>query len=198
MSPDRLPGRDLGRLGFIQLAQAAFEFLLQMDFRVVERESTRLRYESPTVFVSVYHGRSSYQVGLEIGRANDREKYSLHELLTAAAPTEVEKARCQATNREGLNRCLAAIADVVQRTCRSVLKGDPAAFEDLRSAVAPARKVKTLQAQFGAILDCADQAWEAKDLRRATELYQRARPALDKTRLRRIEYLLSRKEEEGW
>jgi hypothetical protein len=186
-----------GRLGFIELALSAFAFLLRIGFEVVRREPTRLVFESPEVFVNVYHGRSSYQVGLEIGRLEAGDKYSLHELLAAVAPPEVAKARCQTTDPEVLKCCLSGIANVVARTCGSLLAGDAGAFEALRVAVAPRRKAVTLEAEFGAILDRADQAWETKDLGRAREFYERARPALDETRRRRLTYLIGRKEAEG-
>lgn len=184
-----------GRLGFVGLALSAFAFLLRKGFEVVLREPTRLVFESSAVFVNIYHGRSSYQVGLEIGRLGDpRQKYSLHEILAALAPSEVDKARCQTTDPEVLERCLSSIADVVDRTCGSLLAGDVVAFEDLRVAVAPRRKAVTLEAQFGAIVDRADRAWEAKDFRRAKELYQKAEAALDGARRRRLEYLIGREE----
>lgn len=197
MSIDDRANRKQGRLGFIELALRAFTFLLRTGFSVVRREPTRLVFESDEVFVNVYHGRSSYQVGLEIGRLEDGDKYSLHEILAAVAPTEEERARCQTSDPEVLGRCLSSIADVVARTCGSLLAGDAGAFENLGAAVAPRRKAVTLDAEFGAILDRADQAWEAKELGRAQELYQKAMPALDETRRRRLTYLIGRKEAAG-
>jgi hypothetical protein len=185
-----------GRLGFIDLALSAFTFLLRLGFELIRREPTRLVFESPSVFVNVYHGRSSYQVGVEIGRLDDaRHKYSLYEVLAVLAPSEVEKATCQTTDPIILDRCLSSIADVVERTCGPLFAGDVGAFEDLRLAVAPRRKEVTVRAQFGAILDRADQAWEAKDLRRAKEFYQKAETALDEPRRRRLEYLMKREGE---
>jgi hypothetical protein len=182
-----------GRLGFLELAERAFDFLLRVGFKVVRREPTRVVFETHAVFLIIYHGRSSYQVGLEIGRLETGEKYSLYELLAAVAPSELERARCQTTDPKVLEGCLSSIADVVERTCGALLKGDDGAFEDLRVAAAPQRRAVTLQAQFGAILDRADRAWEAKDLGRAIELYQKAEPALDDTRRRRLDYLIGRK-----
>jgi len=197
MSIDEMASSGRGRLGFIELALSAFAFLLRIGFEVVRREPTRLVFESPVVFVNVYHGRSSYQVGLEIGCREAGDKYSLHELLAAVAPSEVDRARCQTSDPEVLERCLSTIADIVERTCGSLLSGNADAFEELRAAVAPRRKAITLEAQFGAIVDRADQAWAAKDLGRAEELYQRAEPALDETRRRRLKYLIGRKEAAG-
>lgn len=186
-----------GRLGFITLALSAFAFLQRIGFEVVQREPSLVVFEDGNVFVNVYQGRSSYQVGLELGRLDDarHHKYSLYEVLEALAPSEVEKAKCQTTDPAVLERCLSAIADVVERTCGPLLAGDAGAFEDLRIAVAPRRTEVTLRAEFGAILDRADQAWEAKDFRRARELYNQAAPALNEPRRRRLKYLMAREEE---
>ncbi len=197
MSLEEIPGVGQERLGFVELALKAFAFLLGIGFEVVRREGTSLRFESPTVFVNVYHGRYSYQVGLELGRMPQSDMYSLYELLTAVAPEEVGKARCQTSDPEVLERCLSAIAEIVDQKCRSLLNGDPTAFEWLRSIVDPLRDAATLQAEFGATMDRADRAWEAKEMRLAEDLYKEAEVALDKTRTRRLNYLRSRREAPG-
>lgn len=184
-------GEGGGRLGFADAAARAFAFLLRSGFALVLREETRLRFESPGVFINVYHGRSSYQVGLEIGRIHDGDLYSLHELLIAVAPENVEWARCQTTDPEALERCLTAIADTVDRKCRSLLAGSREAFEQLQRVVVPMRESATLEAQFGALIDLADRAWERKDFGAAVDLYEKAAGALDETRRRRLEYLRS-------
>lgn len=191
---DEATGRQ-GRLGFIDLALSAFAFLQRIGFKVVDRAPACVVFESPLVFINVYHGHSSYQVGLEIGRLDSaRHKYSLGEVLAALAPSESEKARCQTTDPRVLERCLSRIAEVVEQTCGPLLAGDPEAFEDLRLRIAPRRRQLTHGAQFGAVLDHADQAWESKDFHRAKELYQQAEIALDGPRRRRLSYLLKRDE----
>lgn len=182
----------MSRLDFVDLALKAFGFLLDGGFSVARRDETLLRFESSDVFVNVYHGRSSYEVGLELGRLQEGEMYSLHEVLTAVAPGEVQRARCQTTDREMLARCLDVIAEKVEQRCQLLLAGDSIAFEKLRSAVAPQRKAITLEAQFGAIVDRADRAWEAEDLHAAMNLYEQAIPALDRKGARRLQYLRER------
>lgn len=55
------------QLGFAAAAKSAFAFLLSHGFRVVDEQITWVRYESNILFVNVYHGRSSYELGLEVG-----------------------------------------------------------------------------------------------------------------------------------
>jgi len=169
-----------------------FDFLLRLGFAVVRREETLVRFESDTVFVNVYHGRSSYQVGLELGRIREDDLYSLHEVLSAVAPADLQRARCQTSDPVVLERCLAAIAETVERNCQPLLVGGASAFEDLRSVVSPKRQAATVQAQFGAIIDEADRTWDRKDFGQAAELYEKASPGLDETRRRRLGYLHAR------
>jgi hypothetical protein len=168
---------------------------MRLGFTVDRREDTFVRFENGNSFVNVWHGRSSYQVGLELGRVREGETYSLYELLTAVAPSEIDLARCQTTDPEILERCLASMASAIERHCGALLAGDAVAFERLRAMVAPLRRAATLQAQFGAIIDRADKAWELKDFSKAAALYAKCEPALDETRERRLEYLRKHKQD---
>src|SRR5690242_10148131 len=114
MSLTVISGDGAGRLGFVDLVFKAFAFLLRLGFVVARRDGTFVRFEKDNVFVNVYHGRSSYQVGLELGRIHESDIYSLHELLSATAPAEVEQARCQTTDPETLGRCLSSIAATIE------------------------------------------------------------------------------------
>jgi hypothetical protein len=88
---------------------------------------------------------------------------------------------------------LAAIAVILEQNGKALLTGEAGAFERLRSIVDPIRRAGLMQAQYGAIVDRADRAWEAKDLKEAARLYEEAKPALDVTRQRRLDYLRERK-----
>jgi len=185
-----------GRLAFAELAAEAFLFLLRIGFTVARREATLLRFESDAVFVNIYHGRRSYQIGVEIGRLNGQEKFSLHELLVAFGPDEVDKARYQTSESEPVKRYLAEIAATLDTKCRDVLVGDADAFEMLERVTSVSRQAATLQAQYGPIVRQADKAWEDKNLDLAATLYRASEPALDKTRRRRLEYLCERRIED--
>lgn len=182
-------GGNKGRLSFVTRAQAAFALLLRFDFVMVKSDTTFVRFESPTVFINVLHGRLSYHVDAEIGRLAEGDTYSLYEVLSVMAPSEVNRSKYQTTDPDVLERCLKDIADVLDRCCQPLLSGESSAFDRLRSGVAPIRLVYTLDAQFGATISRADQAWEAKDIRQAQILYEEAEAGLDEMRRRRLEYL---------
>jgi hypothetical protein len=178
-----------GRLRFAALAREAFSFLSEIGFEVVRAEPTLVRWEGHDVFVTCYHGRASYQVGLELGRLDREERFSLHEVLTAVAPQEVKKARYQAVEPAVLARCLNDIADTVRTHAAGLLAGERSAFESLQAATSAARRSATLWAQFGAVIDEADLAWQGGDRGRAADLYESAAPALDNARRRRVNYV---------
>lgn len=66
--PSTEPGLDRPRLGFVRVVREAFAFLEDAGFAVVSEKPTFVRYESPTAFVNVFHGRGSYELGVEFGR----------------------------------------------------------------------------------------------------------------------------------
>ena len=153
-----------GRLGFTESAQSTFAFLTEFGLNVVRTEATLVRLESAEVFVQVFHGRSSYQVGLELGRVGRGEWYSLYEVLSALAPAMVERARCQTREADVLRTCLESIAQVLRTSCQPLLAGDDDAFAELDSVASRMRRTATLDAQFGPVIERADRAWEARGL----------------------------------
>lgn len=63
------PGPHRAGLRFVEAVKGSFEFL-ERDFelRLVQSEPTFVRYEGDRRFVNVFHGRASYELGVEIGR----------------------------------------------------------------------------------------------------------------------------------
>lgn len=174
---------------FDHLALDAFAFLAEMGFKVVERTPTFVRLERGEVFVQLYHGRSSHQVGLELGREAHGQLFSLNEVLVAFAPDLAEQARYQATEPDVLERCLRSVAKTLREQATEVLLGEDAAFLILSQTATKVRRTATLGAQYGAILDQAERAWTDGDRERAAELYEKAEPALDETGRRRLVFV---------
>jgi len=184
-------GADRGRLGFPQAVAREFAFLEStFGFRQVKESTTLVRYESDRLFLNVFHGRGSYEIGLELGRLSRPEvHYRLPLMVSALAPSYAGRKEFQASSRDGVERCVTELARTLKRYCRAVLRGDAEALRKVEKAARVQSERVTLQAQFGAIIDLADQAWETKDFPRAKELYEKAEKALDTTRKRRLEYL---------
>src|SRR2546427_6337083 len=117
-----IPGQHRTQLGFTEAVLSAFDFLeREYDFHVVNAEPTIVTYESPRVFVNIYHGRASYELGFEIGRlvglAGQREHpFSLGDLITlAGAQEETGYTFLQASTRERVKVYVPKLADLAKR-----------------------------------------------------------------------------------
>jgi hypothetical protein len=189
-------GPDRHRLGFAEAVGREFAFLeATFGFHKVKHSATFVRYESERLFLNVFHGRGSYEIGVELGRLSNPEvHYRLASLVAGLAPGHRGPTVFQASSRQGVEGSVTEVALILRVHCAAALAGDAEALRLVEQAAKGESERATLSAQFGAILDRADQAWEAKDLRLAASLYEQARPALDETRSRRLDYLLGRKE----
>ena len=79
------PGNDRWKLGFKEAVLASFPHsFVPAVFKAVTEDVTLVRYESESAFVNVYHGRGSFEVGVEIGLLDRPEKYSLDYIVSAA------------------------------------------------------------------------------------------------------------------
>src|SRR5215471_1441934 len=99
------PGPERGQLGFQEAVR--FSFLNSYGFKTVQEQTTFVRFESATVFVNVYHGRASFELGVEIGRlSNPGEMVLLLDVVTWAGVDKVEgfgqHVVFQVSNREGV------------------------------------------------------------------------------------------------
>jgi hypothetical protein len=62
-------------LHFPEEVRFHFNYLVDRhDFCCVVVKSTFVRYESNNIFINIYHGRSSYEIGLEIGQLGSSGK----------------------------------------------------------------------------------------------------------------------------
>src|SRR5690348_10203982 len=68
------PNPEREQLGFRDAVLSSFKFLAEFRLRPVEKKMTFVRYQSRHVFVNVYHGRASYELGIQIGRLADPKK----------------------------------------------------------------------------------------------------------------------------
>src|SRR5262249_5738731 len=109
-------------------------FLYDAGFKLVKEEITFLRYESPRVFINVYQGRASYEVGIEFGRIGLSD--GLLRLTDVVAWAGAEKregfgncALFQASSRASVEEVVPKVAALVRKYASALLRGDDAAFD---------------------------------------------------------------------
>jgi hypothetical protein len=184
---------DRGELGFVAVAQAAFNFLVEeFGFRLVKSEPpTFVRYESDVMFLNVYHGRRSYELGVEVGPLADPVglRYGLPDVLGAILGWD-DKSRTyfQASNAQAVRRCVGAIADLVASHYGAVLMGDRTVLERVAAYRSEKNQAYEKQALQRPVREAADKAWRAKDYENVQRLYSSIRNDLSLVERKRLDY----------
>ncbi len=130
------PGKDRWKLGFKEAVVASFDYLSSYGLQCVGTDVTFVKYDSPKVFVNVYHGRGSYELNVEIGRHGGPRKdvpLRLDAVLGwKRAPErkllDREKTLFQSHTREGVQEMVPRMAALFQKYADPLLRGDEEAF----------------------------------------------------------------------
>jgi hypothetical protein len=187
----RTPGPERARLGFVDEVLAAFDFLTsEYGFRLVKVEVTFVRYETTEVFVNVYHGRSSYELGVEIGRFADmvgsfERKFTLGDIIDwAGAKAETNFTFAMASSPEKVKYWMPRLAALVRKYAGKALRGDALTFAQLRDMARAYQKQDTLRRMRAEV----EEAWHAKDYAKVVELYEPVRDDLSPAEIKKLEY----------
>jgi hypothetical protein len=188
------PGEDRWKLGFKDAVLSSFEFLKAYGLTPVEENDTFLRYQSDAAFVNVYHGRGSFEIGVEIGRLDRPEKYGLGYIVSWAGKQAWEAegfgrgTMFQVSSREGVHNIVPKVAELVKKYGDSFLTGRPAFYDELQKANDGASVAYEREQMLTRIRKEADAAWTAKDFGRVAELLQPVHSDLTEVESKRLAY----------
>jgi len=188
------PGQNRWQLGFKDAVLSDFEFLSAYGLKPVQEEVTLVRYESDTVFVNVYHGRGSFEIGVEIGRRDRPEKYALDYVVSWAGKQAWETegfdrgAMFQVSTREGVQTFVPKVAQLVKKYGDPFLSGGAAFYDELEKANERASVAFEREQMLTRIRKEADAAWAAKEFARVTELLQPVQGDLTEIEGKRLAY----------
>jgi len=183
---------DRNLLQFAELAQKYFAFLEKQAFCCICNEPTFVRYEDALLFINIYHGRSSFEIGLELGRlGNEDDKknpYSMSLLLGVADYATAKEYRDYAARTpDGVDRGLAKLAKLFQEYVSPSLQNT-----ELFHALDKQRQSWIYDFALNVNLNQARQklnvAWQAKDYEKVLTLLQPFRSALTPSELQKLEY----------
>ena len=164
------------RLGFPDAVEVAFRFLEDRGFRCVSELSTFVRFEHDEVFVNVFHGRSSYELGVEVGHralVHDNlveEKFALSDLVSISDPAMTLPGFAAVTS-EQVKKFVPQLAKLTERFGGSMLNGDLAAFTALRLDTAARSEAMREGWRASQLRERADLAWQDKDFGRVVDAY---------------------------
>jgi hypothetical protein len=181
-------------LGFKDAVLSAFDFLRSYGLKPVQEEVTFVRYESKAVFVNVYHGRASFEIGVEIGRFDRPEKYGLDYIVSWAGKQAWEaegfgqSTMFQVSSREGVQRFVPKVADLVRKYGDPFLRGEASFYDQLEKANERASVDFQKQQRLKSVRKEAAAVWSEKNYVRAVALYRSIQEDLTEVETRRLAY----------
>jgi hypothetical protein len=200
--PETDPSGERSRLGFAEAVLANFEFLRSYELKPVERDSTFVRFESKAVFVNVYHGRASFEIGVEVGLKSRPEKYGL-DYIVSWAGSSAWKAEgfgrgtmFQVSSREGVQQFVPKVAQLLRKYGDPFLRGDRAFYARLEEENRRRSADYTNRQMLDGARKDAEVAWREKDFARVVEIYGNMRDGLTAIEAKRLAYAEKRRRHE--
>lgn len=184
---------DRSTLRFVEAAQEAFRFLLNCGFKLQNADATILRYASEKVFVNVYHGRSSYELGVEVGRFSSKHcetrGHSLSALMRLKNPRKKEGFKnLVATTPKEVKIGIQKLAKEFISCGDEVLKGDDVVFKTLERQRHDWSLAFAAEVSYRQVSPRAEEAFRQQDYRRAADLYKSIKGKLTPMELKKLEY----------
>ena len=122
---------DRKSLEFPASVKDAFAFLQNFGYIIQHEDETLVQYIGRLGIISVYHGRSSYEIGIEFSQGDNAETYSSG-LLVKLFESSVEFLKPIATTKELIQESLLNQAELFQKYGDRILSGDSHIWRQLK------------------------------------------------------------------
>ena len=167
---------------FQEAVGAAFLFLEELGFKKVESLPTFVKYRKELVTVEIYHGRQSYEVGLNI--SDGSASYSITDVI----PKDSARSFAQrtATTKEAIGNALSELALALSTDCPNLLDGDKAAFAELANSKRLRAKQYELEVLAINLRPSAERAFRHGDYAEAVRLYEKFDPVLSESEKQKL------------
>jgi hypothetical protein len=186
------PGPERWRLGFAEAVKASFAFVENYGLTLIQEEVTLVRYRSDRVILTVYHGRSSYEIGIQFARVESSgDAFSLYEVAKWAKNGRIEEmptVGCQTSSRDGVQKFVPQLAETVRQYGEPLLRGDDTAYRAIGEQRSRDATEYTREVHLGAIRRKAETAWQKKDYEELIGLYGGVKDFLTKSELMKLHY----------
>lgn len=174
------PGKDRWKLGFKEAVLDNFNFLEDYGLKCDQADATFVRYDSPKVFMNIYHGRGSYELNLEIGRHNGAKKDSTHNLDAVLEWYKAPEQKLldlihplfQSHTREGVQEMVPKMAALFRKYAEPLLRSDEEAFKSFEAYCIIASIRLGERFTNGTTRWKAGRAFDCKDWKQAVNSYE--------------------------
>jgi hypothetical protein len=186
-----IPDPERARLDFPAAARASFAFLAELGFNLTTAEMTFVRYESPRVFVNVYHGRASYELNVEVGLRADtpsspENPFSIGEIVELQSGGLRHFRPPQVTTADGVRKSTAQLAELVRDYAGEALRGDADFFTRLSLLRVKKSDAYLKDSRLSRVRAEADKAWRERDYEKFISLYQPLTDDLSPAELKKL------------
>jgi hypothetical protein len=183
------------RLTFPTAVREAFRFLEEVGYGYESRAETYVVYTKGSIEIRVYHGRSSYEIGLRVGKAGTHQDYPLELLLEAIGSPLAEQYRPYgATSAEEVAKGAEYVASRLRPCIDAGILEQADLFSRLGRMAQQRMSVYALEVRLGHVREAADLAWRAKEYRKVVQLFAPLRDHLSRSELMRLEYSIKNSE----
>jgi hypothetical protein len=190
------PGPDRWKLGFKDAVLASFVFLESYGLQLAQADVTYLRYESPKAFVTVYHGRASYQLHVEIGRHDGPRKDSSLSLDAVLGWRKAPEQKLlfrdiplfHSDTREGVQSVVPQMAALFGKYADCLLRADEESFKSFDEYCTIGSLRLGEHYRKGTTRWNADMAWNRKDWQQVVMLYDSIGGDLSQTEAAELAY----------
>jgi len=180
-------------LNFVNEVIINFDFLEDFYFRVAKSEPTYVRYESAKIFINIYHGRSSYELGIEIGEIGNGDSHSgrvfyIDNIIKfVASHISIERIH-SASSKKLVQKGVSQLAELVKKYATPILKGDAQFLEALWKDTLRLREEFAVSQQLRYVREKALTAWQQKDYAKLVELYESIKKYLTKVEEKKLNF----------
>jgi hypothetical protein len=185
MATERITNRSA--LRFAEEVKDCFSFLETLGFRRVLSDATFVRFESPRANLNIYHGRRSFEIGLEIESRSDA--YSFSEILRLLDQEQGEQYRNYAAQTaQGVADGVRKLADLLRRSLATGILDDKQLFARLEVQRKKLANNYARETQLEQARRKSEAAWRKKDYMRVVNALKPLRAALTATEAAKLKF----------
>jgi len=177
---------------FPVLVESHFNWLRGCGLLPTIKEETRVVYSNESVSLTVYHGRSSWEVGIEIGFGSfEDEVFSMSELLRLGRGSGADSYRNPiAVDAFELEKALKMQSERLKESGETALTGEQTVIAQLKNNRDSWSKKYELETRLEQARPLADAAFRDGDYNRVCELLAPLESALSPAESKKLKFAL--------
>jgi len=178
-------------VGFTEAVLESFSWLEVYEYRPVEVKQTLVRYEGACGEVTVYHGRSSWEIGVEVGPPHGAAeiRYSMSALVQLVDQFGGREYRNPgAAKPEIVRRFVKEQADRLEQYGSRIFAGDSSIWQELADQERRARESLGIATRLARAIPEADRRFRERDYEGVVELLSPYEVFLSQTHRKKLSY----------